>query len=190
MAIIFGSPCDVKDNLLSLFYKKKMIVHQLLMGQDVAKDRSNSVHVMAASMANFTYIVEYAPNKAFLVDPAWDVDGILEFAKEKSLDINCAVFTHRHLDHTGGKVNLQRQQVVVPGLAELVEKGIPVKVGKDDVEATLAQTRVERGKIDSLQNGDEIAPGAKVIHTPGHTPGSLCIMLGAGDALLTGVNFI
>jgi len=167
-----------------------MIVHQLLMGRDVAKDRNNPVHSMAASMANFAYLVEYEPKKAFAVDPAWDVEGVLEAANTKGLHITCAVFTHRHLDHTGGRVRLQRNKVNVPGLAEMVEAGIPVRVGKDDVEATSAQTEVDIDKIKSVKDGDEIVPGARVLHTPGHTPGSICILLNEGEALITGVRTV
>ena len=158
------------------------------MGRDVAKDRTNPLHSMAASMANFTYLVEYEPKKVFAVDPAWDTEGVLAYAKEKDLEITCAVFTHRHLDHTGGRVRVQKNNVTVPGLAELVEAGIPVRVGKDDVKATSEQTTVASDKIKAAKDGDEIVPGARILHTPGHTPGSICVLLNEGEALITGVS--
>jgi len=162
-----------------------MKIHQLLMGRDIACDPSNPVHSMAASMANFCYVIEYGnEKKAFLVDPAWDVQGIFDYVSKLNLNVTCAVFTHRHLDHTGGKVQLQRGKVVVPGLAEVAEKGIPVKVGKDDLKSISGQTGITN--LEQVAHGEEFVPGAKVIHTPGHTPGSLCILLNDGEALITG----
>jgi len=186
---LVGSLC-VSAAPLSIDHTASMQVHQLLMGRDVALDRGDPVQTMAASMANFCYVVEYTPGKAFLVDPAWDVEGVLGFTKSKNLSVTCAVFTHRHLDHTGGRVNLARNKVVVPGLMECVQHGITVKVGKDDVEATVKQTGASSNSIVALNEGDEIVPGAKALHTPGHTPGSICILLNDGDALLTGVSVL
>ena len=67
---------------------------------------------------------------------------------------------------------------------ELVQRGIPVKVGKEDVHATSKQTGVS--KIEELNDGDEIAPGVTCLHTPGHTPGSICILINKGEVLITG----
>ena len=85
-----------------------MIVHQLLMGQDIAKDGKSTMHMMAAQMANFCYVIEDSKtSQAILVDAAWDVDGVLRYCSSHQLKVHSAVFTHRHLDHTGGRVPLR-----------------------------------------------------------------------------------
>ena len=80
-----------------------MRIHQLLMGRDVATNLDDPMHSMAASMANFAYVVETQPGQAILVDAAWDVEGVMQLCAERGLEIQCAVFTHRHLDHTGAR---------------------------------------------------------------------------------------
>lgn len=161
-----------------------MQVHQLLMGRDLALDRSNPVHSMAAQMLNFCYLVEFSPGKALAVDAAWDVEGVLRFAEDKGLEITCAAFTHRHLDHTGGRVKLGGRKVVVPGVAELAQRQIAIKVGKQDLDAVIQQTGCADCQV--VSEGDEVVQGVTCLESPGHTPGSICFLLGDAEALITG----
>jgi len=169
-------------------------VHQLLAGRDFALGDS-SMDAMAAQMANYVYLVALDDDERefVVVDAAWDVEGILAFARKQGLTKpKGAVFTHRHLDHTGGTVRLARQSVSVPGLAHFVNKGLcPVYVGKDDVEATAQQTGVAADSIRALEEGMTLFGCMTVISTPGHTPGSVCFRvldeyLISGDTLFIG----
>lgn len=165
-----------------------MKIHQLLMGKDLAVDRTNVVHSMAAQMSNFCYVIETSVGRCILVDCAWDVDGTLEYCRKQGLtEVECAVFTHRHLDHTGGTFALRRgESTTVPGLKELADRGIPIKMGAEDIEFTLKQTGVK--KISPLHDMDEVFENITCLHTPGHTPGSICLLVGSGEkqALITG----
>jgi len=129
-------------------------------------------------MANYVYIVG-DPNsrEVAVVDPAWEVDRIVEMAQENDLNITKILITHSHFDHINGvedllnrtkakvyinKAEAEFMKTVWPDLVK-VESGDVVKIG--DVDITF-------------------------IHTPGHTPGSQCFLvrnhLISGDTLFIG----
>lgn len=148
-----------------------MRIHQLLMGKDVAVDPTNPVHSMAAQMSNFCYVIEIAPGTCILVDCAWDVEGVLKYCQDQGLSkVDCAVFTHRHLDHTGGTFSIRRgENAVVPGLKELAGRGIAIKMGAEDIAFTLKQTGVK--EIQGLGDLDVISRASPACTRRGTLPG-------------------
>jgi len=169
----------------------RLEVHQLLCGRDIAKDiRGNLIHQYAYQMANYVYLVVDPDSKdAFVVDPAWDVDGIFEYCADEGVKCTKAFFTHRHFDHTGGYVPKEMvhssDPIVLPGLLDFRKHQVPVYVGARDVSAVAHQCRIDVSEINALENGEsfKIGPTEKliVLNTPGHTPGSVCFALAAGD---------
>lgn len=152
---------------------------------------------MASQMANYIYVVidarDGARGAAVLIDACWDVDGILRFCSEdlKVERVAAALYTHRHFDHTGG--TLPRflaggRKVTVPGLRTLLERGVPVAVGAEDVAAVAKQSGVGADAIRALCEGDAVPVGPaggggaviSVLCTPGHTTGSVSLHLQAG----------
>jgi len=127
---------------------------------------------------NCSILGDPATHVAIVVDPGDEVDRILEILRKHKLKVLAIVNTHTHIDHVGG-------------LARLHEvTGAPVLMHKDDLELyrhldaqarwlgvpTPEMTNVE----EFLREGDSVKWGefeARVIHTPGHTPGSLCLYL-------------
>ena len=108
-----------------------------------------------------------------MVDAPGDIDRILESLKGTRPEL--ILITHNHLDHTGG-------------LRELAS-ALHVPVAAHPADAAQLPLAAER----QLQDGDLISVGAlhlKVLHTPGHTPGSVCFLtdrfLIAGDTLFPG----
>ena len=108
-----------------------------------------------------------------LVDPGWDDDdafAALEAGLGGSVErVRTVVATHWHVDHLSLAARLRERSGarVLVGRADAGEAGIPI----DGV----------------LDDGQELVLGdaaARVVATPGHTPGSICLDL--GDALLTG----
>jgi len=79
------------------------------------------------------------------------------------------IVTHSHFDHWGG-FDVMREVIVAPVLAGA------------------AETNLDEGRaIGRLPDGEELAVGTarlRVLHTPGHTPGSICLHI--GNAVLTG----
>jgi glyoxylase-like metal-dependent hydrolase (beta-lactamase superfamily II) len=122
---------------------------------------------------NFSYIVgSRGSGEAVVIDPAWDVPAIVGRAAEAGLRIRAAVVTHAHTDHAHG-------------LAALVEatRAAALVHAKD---APLLEA-IYDGRFQPVAHEAEVDLGrlcARVLHTPGHTPGSVCVL--AGDALFTG----
>ena len=161
----------------SLYFK------QLLAGQEVA-----TAHPVAGQMANFMYLIgDRASREAVIVDPAWDVSGLMDQAAADGFEVVGALVTHYHPDHVGG--NLFGFEV--DGLAQLLErKGVPIWVNKHEAEGLKLVTGVSDGDLRKVDSGATLELGdveIRFLHTPGHTPGSQCFLIGdrlvAGDTL-------
>jgi glyoxylase-like metal-dependent hydrolase (beta-lactamase superfamily II) len=142
-------------------------------------------------MANYVYLIgDSETREAMVVDPAWDIDGILDLLDRDDMKLVGALVTHFHPDHIGG--NLFGQDI--PGVTGLLEKR-PVKVymHKDEVpyvKRTLGMESSDFTPVDGETTVDIGNIPVRMIHTPGHTPGSLCFMvdgnLVSGDTLFIG----
>jgi glyoxylase-like metal-dependent hydrolase (beta-lactamase superfamily II) len=133
-------------------------------------------------MQNFVYLVgSTATRKAVVVDAAWDIQAILRVAAEDEMEVSHALVTHTHPDHVGGRF----AGAHIDGLVELLEK-IPLKVVIHKAEAGQLKS-LSASDLIRVDSGDEIAVGGitiKLIHTPGHTPGSQCFLI--EDKLISG----
>ena len=156
---------------------------QLLAGRQVAL-----THPAAGQMANFMYLIgDRSTREALVVDPAWDVEGLLEIAVGDGYKIVGALVTHYHPDHVGGDLfGLQ-----VEGLSRLMERNpVPVYTNREEADGVRIVTGVSESDLRKTDGGDEIQLGEvkiSFLHTPGHTPGSQCFLVGnrlvAGDTL-------
>jgi len=127
------------------------------------------------SMDNFVYLVGPAnSNDVLVVDPAWDVEAIERVVKEEGKRLVGAFVSHCHFDH-------------INGLPELLTRhDVPVYVQREEVEFS-AELRELKDALRPLGPGDVVTVGQEAfqaLHTPGHTPGSHCLL--AGDALVSG----
>jgi glyoxylase-like metal-dependent hydrolase (beta-lactamase superfamily II) len=156
---------------------------QLLAGEHVAV-----VHPVAGQMANFMYLLgDPDSRKALVVDPAWDVASLLKIGREDGYEIAGALVTHYHPDHVGGDLFGTR----VEGVARLLEEAsAPLHVNKHDADGLKVVTGVSDSDLRRMDDGDTLDLGAlsiRFLHTPGHTPGSQCFLVGnrlvAGDTL-------
>ncbi len=115
---------------------------------------------------NFSYVVADEANKeAAVVDPSFNVNAILNLATEKGLKIKYVIDTHRHQDHIAGN--------------EQIRSRFGSKVVSHKLSNIGADTQVADG--DTVKVGKVII---KIIHTPGHTNDSICLLL--DNKLLTG----
>jgi len=119
---------------------------------------------------NFSYIINCPISKeAALVDPGYDADKLLDFISTNNLDLKFIINTHYHSDHSGQN--------------QIIKKSIPsskIVASESDGEKINADITVKDD--DQLKLGKIIL---KFILTPGHTSGSICILVG-NEALLTG----
>lgn len=157
-----------------------LYIKQLLAGRDFAMTDS-----FASQMANFVYLIGDAEQRVcMVVDPAWDIPGIIEFADKEDMRLIGALVTHYHPDHVGGDIFGHS----IAGLAELTSfRPVKVHVNELESEGVKQVTGLSDSDIAQHKGGDDIAIGnirVKLLHTPGHTPGSQCFL--AGSALVSG----
>ena len=139
-------------------------------------------------MQNFVYLVgSKETRKLAVVDAAWDIGEILRIAAEDEMEITHSFVTHTHPDHVGG----QFSGMHIEGVTELLEK-VKAKVVIHKAEAEFLKM-LSPSDLIKVESGDEIDVGGiqiKLIHTPGHTPGSQCFLvdnrLVSGDTLFIG----
>jgi glyoxylase-like metal-dependent hydrolase (beta-lactamase superfamily II) len=121
---------------------------------------------------NFSYIIaDETSREAAIVDPSLNQDVLMKSIKDQKLKLNYIIDTHGHGDHTAGNDDLKRAsggQIVAHKISD-VRKDVPVENG------------------DILKLGKIII---KVIHTPGHTPDSISLLVDGkiltGDTLFIG----
>ena len=121
------------------------------------------------------YLVADEDGNAAVIDPAAAPERILQTARENGLNIQTILLTHGHFDHVGG----------IRGLVQALR----CPVWMHESELTLPEYLTD-GKLyytDGYDEGDTVTVGKltfTVLHTPGHTPGSVCLR--CGDALFSG----
>jgi len=139
-------------------------------------------------MQNFVYVVgSRTTREVVLVDPAWEIDSLLEHLAEKDYTLTGALVTHYHPDHIGGSFGRRN----ISGIAELLAKQ-PVKIyaHKEEAAGVKKVTGISDSDLVKVDSGDTLKVGDIVVeflHTPGHTPGSQCFRirntLVSGDTL-------
>ena len=129
-------------------------------------------------MANLAYLVgSRATREALIVDPAWDVASLLERAERDGMRVVGALATHYHQDHVGGSLF----GMTIEGLPQLMAaQPVPVHVHAREAEGMRRVTGLAASDFVAHEGGDEIAVGSirvRLLHTPGHTPGSQCFLV-------------
>lgn len=142
---------------------------------------------------NCSVIGDETTREAMVIDPGDDIEDVLALIRKHNLQVKQIVITHAHIDHVGGAMKLR------------AATGAPILLNQNDyallkmLDEQAAWIGVETpGKVEidhSIGQGDKVSTGsltADVMHTPGHTEGSVCLyfplqkMLIAGDTLFAG----
>lgn len=161
----------------------RVYFRQLLAGRDFAVGDP-----MATAMVNFVYALgDRESGEAVLVDPAYRPGELVAALAEDDMTVVGAVGTHYHFDHVGGDYGGHH----VDGVVELLEVvDVPVHLQRDEVEWVVKRTGLDEGSVIAHDPGDTLTVGGlslTMIHTPGHTPGSQCLLfegrLVSGDTL-------
>jgi len=142
----------------------------------------------ATQMVNFAYAIgDRSTGECLLVDPAWNVDDLIERVGDDGMRVVGVLATHYHADHVGGSIMGHDIQ----GVAALLDRlSCPVHVQSDEIEWMERTSGVGADHLVAHSPGDVVTVGGvevKLVHTPGHTPGSQCFLvdgrLVAGDTL-------
>jgi glyoxylase-like metal-dependent hydrolase (beta-lactamase superfamily II) len=139
-------------------------------------------------MVNFVYVIgDRETGEAVVVDPAYDIAGLLDLLAADDMELVGALATHYHPDHVGGDM----MGYSIEGVGSLLEQHpVPIHVQADEAPWVLRVTGAETSDLVEHQSGDTVMVGEipiELIHTPGHTPGSQCFLVAnrlvAGDTL-------
>ncbi len=142
---------------------------------------------------NCSVIGDDQTKEAIVIDPGDDIEEVMAILQRHSLTVKQIVITHAHIDHIGGAAKLKR----LTGAPVLLNQNDHTLLKMLGIQATWIGMRPpENVTIDgNLSAGDKIRTGsltAEVMHTPGHTEGSICLYftpekkLIAGDTLFAG----
>jgi glyoxylase-like metal-dependent hydrolase (beta-lactamase superfamily II) len=161
----------------------RLYFRQLLSGLDFAEDDP-----IAQQMVNFVYLIgDRETGEAMAIDPAYDVQGILELLAADDMRLVGALATHYHPDHVGGAMAGHGIQGVKEVLAAAP---VPIHVQADEAPWVARVTGASDGDLVEHRSGDTVTVGEipiTLVHTPGHTPGSQCFLVDgkliAGDTL-------
>ena len=142
---------------------------------------------------NCSVIGDETTHEAMVIDPGDEIEDILALIRKHNLQVKQIVITHAHIDHVGGAMKLR------------AATGAPILLNQNDYEllkmldvqaawigvASPGEVVIDR----SVSTGETVTAGsltAEILHTPGHTEGSVCLYFPvekkviAGDTLFAG----
>jgi glyoxylase-like metal-dependent hydrolase (beta-lactamase superfamily II) len=136
---------------------------------------------------NCSVVGDETSREAMVIDPGDDVDDVLAIIRRHNLTVRQIVITHAHIDHVGGAMKLRR----ATGAPILLNENDYVLLKMLDVQAAwLGMAAPEKVEIDqSPAHSAQLSTGsltASVLHTPGHTQGSICLYFPAEKKLIAG----
>lgn len=152
----------------------------------------NIKQFLVGKLAVFAYAVwDPANNNCVLIDPAFETEGVLAWVREAGLRVEGVVNTHAHTDHTSGNAAVIAATGAHLCIHRLEAKRL-TRIWNKAISRVLGGAGSPPADI-LLEDGDKIPVGGyflEVIHTPGHTAGSICLKTGChlftGDTLFVG----
>ncbi len=152
----------------------------------------NVQQITVGSMGVCCYIVSCPETKnAGVIDPGGDVPQILAEIERSGLKVQAIIATHAHPDHVCGN----RAMKEATGADIIMHRADAEFFGKPEVSSYFSMLGLEASPAPDVlvEDGDSISIGneeLQVIHTPGHTPGGICLLNGkhliTGDTLFVG----
>jgi hydroxyacylglutathione hydrolase len=125
--------------------------------------------------------------EAVVIDPGDEIDRVLAILAQHQLRVKAIIITHAHIDHIGGAKKLK---TATGAPVYMNAKDQPLAEHLDTQAAWLGMAAPERTEIDvDVREGEKVPLGKaefRVLHTPGHTPGSISLWIPAENKLIAG----
>jgi hydroxyacylglutathione hydrolase len=136
---------------------------------------------------NCSIIGDETTHEAMVIDPGDDIEDIVAIIDQHKLQVKQIVITHAHIDHVGGAMKLRART----GAPILLNQNDYALLKMLDVQASwLGMASPGEVKIEAdLAHDQTLRAGnlsANVLHTPGHTEGSVCLYFPAEKMLIAG----
>lgn len=136
---------------------------------------------------NCSIIADENTHEAMVIDPGDDIGDIETILQKHGVRVKQIVITHAHIDHVGGAMKL-RAATGAPIL--LNQKDHALLKMLDMQAAWLGMSTPDEVEVDrTITDADKVEAGdlvANVMHTPGHTEGSICLYFAAEQKLIAG----
>ena len=139
-------------------------------------------------VTNCYIIADEASKEAAVIDPAGEFEIIKEFIEENHLNIKYILLTHAHGDHIAALPEIKAYSKAPLGLNQNDEDML--MDARINMSAMFSRIPIEEKADFYLEDGKELPLGdssIRIIHTPGHTKGGVCILYGkdliSGDTL-------
>jgi hydroxyacylglutathione hydrolase len=136
---------------------------------------------------NCSVIGDETTREGMVIDPGDEIEDILALVSKHNLRVKQIVITHAHIDHVGGAMKLR----AATGAPILLNQNDYALLKMLDVQAAWigvpAPGNVEIDR--SVATGETVSVGshtAQILHTPGHTEGSICLYFEADKKLIAG----
>ncbi|MDY6935982.1 MAG: MBL fold metallo-hydrolase [Spirochaetota bacterium] len=147
--------------------------------------------ILVTGMLVFCYLIgEEDSREGVLIDPAGDFHKIFEKVNEHRINVKWIINTHGHFDHISGNSYVVDKTNAGLLIHRFDERKLRSRINR--LLSRMMGGMTSPDPVKYLDDGDEIEIGdikLKVIHTPGHTKGSICIYLNGhiftGDTLFT-----
>jgi hydroxyacylglutathione hydrolase len=169
---IFRFSLATQDSQLAAIYNETMI-HEIL--------------PVGPLQCNCSIIGDETTHEAMVIDPGDNIDEVLALIRKHNLQVKQIVITHAHIDHVGGAMKLR----AATGAPILLNQNDYALLKMLDVQATWIGV-ADPGKVEidrSISTGETVTAGqhtAQILHTPGHTEGSICLYFEAEKKLIAG----